>query len=67
MALVYKANLRAKTFDISKKTNLTSRGGSQSNASNFSWVIASSWFTQESDGRKPDWLGFNSSSTNRKL
>ena len=42
-------------FDISKKTDLTSRVGLQSNASNISCVIASSWFTQESDWRKYDY------------
>ena len=57
----------SKAFGISKKTDMTSRSGLQSNASNISWVIASSWFTQEPNGRKPDWLGFNSSSSNRKL
>ena len=41
----------------SKKTDLTSRGGLQSKAWNISCVIASSWFIQESDGRKPEWLG----------
>ena len=51
----------SKAFNIFKKTNLTSRDGLQSNASNISWVIASNWFTQDSDGRKPDWLRFNSS------
>ena len=40
-----------KVLDISKKTDLTSRGGLQSNTSNISWVAASSWFTQESDGQ----------------
>ena len=54
-------------FDISKKTDLTSRGGLQSNASKISCVIASSWYTQESDEHKPDWLGFNRFSSNRKL
>ena len=47
-------------FGISKNTDLTSRGGLQSKASKISCVMASSWFKQESDGRKPDWLGFNS-------
>ena len=56
-----------KAFDISKKTDQTSRGELQSNASNISCVIASNWFMQESEGRKPDWLGFNRSSSNRKL
>ena len=53
-------------FGISKKTDLTSRGGLQSNTSNISCVIASNWFIQESDGRKPDWFGFSSSSFKRK-
>ena len=39
---------------MSKKTDLTSRGGLQSNALNISWVISINWFMQESDGRKPD-------------
>ena len=43
---------------MSKKTDPTSREGLQSNASNISCVIASNWFIQESDGRKPDWLEF---------
>ena len=50
------------SFDIYKKTDLTSRDELHSNESNISWVIGSSWFTQVSDGWKPDWLGFNSSS-----
>ena len=57
----------SKAFDISKKSYLTFRGGLQSNASNISCVIASNWFMQESEGRKPDWLGFNRSSSNRTL
>ena len=28
--------------------------------------MAGSWFMQESDGRKPEWLGFNSFSSNKK-
>ena len=56
----------SKAFDISSKTDLTSRGGLQSNASNISCMIASNWFMQDSEGRKPDGLGFNRSS-NRKL
>ena len=40
-------------FDISKKTDLTSRGGLQSNASHISCIIASNRFMQESDGRNP--------------
>ena len=53
-------------FEISKKTDLTSRVGLQSNASNFSCVIARSWFMQESDGQKPDRLRFYSLSSNKK-
>ena len=41
-----------------KKTDLTSSGGLQSNALKISCVIASNWFMQESECRKPDWLGF---------
>ena len=47
-------------LDISKKTDLTSRDGLQSKASNISCVIASNWFIHESDGRNPDWFGFSS-------
>ena len=52
-------------FVISKKTDLISRGGLQSNASNIPCVIAKSWAVQQSDGRKPNWLGFNSFSSDR--
>ena len=65
----YKASLYARplsnAFDISKKTDLTSRGGLKSNASKISCVIASNWLTQESDGRNPDWFGFKSLSSKR--
>ena len=54
-------------FDIFNKTDLTSKGGLKSNAANISWVVPSSWFKQELDGQKTDWLGFISSSSNRKL
>ena len=57
----------SKAFDISEKTDLTSRGGLQSNASNNSCVVTSNWFMQESEGWEPEWLGFNRSSSNRKL
>ena len=53
-------------FDISKNTDLTSRGGLQSKVSMISCVMASSWFMQDSDGRKPDWIGFNTFSSNKK-
>ena len=46
-----------KTLNISKNTDLTSKDGLQSNASNISWVTASNWFMQEWSGRKPDWFG----------
>ena len=42
---------------MSKRTDLTSRDGLQSNASNISCVVASNWFMQESEGQKPDSLG----------
>ena len=42
---------------MSKRTDLTSRDGLQSNASNISCVVASNWYMQESEGQKPDWLG----------
>ena len=48
-------------FDMSKKIDLASTNGLQS------CVIASEWFTHESDGRNPDWFGFSSFSSNRKL
>ena len=41
-------------FDTSKKTDFTSGGGLQSNASKISCVIARNLLTHESDGRKPD-------------
>ena len=44
-------------FDISKKTDLTLRGGSQTNASNILCAIAGNLLMQESDGRKPDYFG----------
>ena len=54
-------------LDISKKTDLTSRDGLQSKASNISCVITSNWFIHELDGRNPDWFGFSSFSSNKKL
>ena len=42
-------------FDISRKTPLTSNP--LSNDLYTSWVIAKSWFMQESPGLNPDWLG----------
>ena len=52
---------------MSKKTYLTSTDGLQSKASNISCVNASNWFMHESKGRNPDWFGFSSFSSNRKL
>ena len=49
----------SKAFDISKKTDITSRDGLKSNASNISCVIASNWLIHESVERKPKWSGFN--------
>ena len=57
----------SKAFDLSKKTDLTSRDGLQSKASNTSCVIGSNWLRNKSYGRKPDWLGFNSISSKRKF
>ena len=54
-------------LDISKKTDLTSRDGLQSKASNISSVIASNWLIHESDWWNPDWFGFSSFSYNKKL
>ena len=45
-----------KAYNMSKKTDLTSRNGLQWNASNISYVTASNWLTHESVERKPDWL-----------
>ena len=42
---------------MSKKTDLTSREGLQSKASNNSCVIARNWFMHELDGRNPHWFG----------
>ena len=53
-------------FDISKKTDITTTVGLESDTSNISCVIASSWFMQKSDWQKPDWLGFNSLSSSKK-
>ena len=50
----------ANAIDIYKKTDLISRVGLQSSSWNISCVIANSYFTQGSDGRKPNWLGFDS-------
>ena len=54
-------------FDKTKKTDLTSRDGLQSKASNMICEIASSWLMHESDGRNPDWFEFSSFSSNKKL
>ena len=48
-------------LDISKNTVSISFGGSQSKFEKISWFIDRSWFTQELNGRKPDWLGLSSS------
>ena len=48
-------------LDISKNTARISFGGSQSKFEKISWFIDRSWFTQESNGRKLDWLGLTSS------
>ena len=37
---------------MSKKTDLTSRGGLKSNALNISWVISISWFKSKLDSIK---------------
>ena len=54
-------------LDISKKTDLTSRDGLQSKASNISCVIASNWFGHESDRKNPDWFGLSSFCSKKKL
>ena len=44
--------------------NTTARisfGGSQSKFEKVPWFIDRSWFRQESNGRKPNWLGLSSS------
>ena len=48
-------------LDISKNTARISFGESQSKFEKISWFIDRSWFTQESNGQKPDWLGLSSS------
>ena len=48
-------------LDISKNTARISFGGSQSQFEKIWWFIDGSWFTQQSNGRKPDWLGVSSS------
>ena len=57
----------SEAFEISKKTDLTARGGLSLNAPKISCVIAINWLTHESDVRRPDWLGFNRFSSNKKL
>ena len=52
---------------MSKKTDLTSRNELQSNTASISFVSVSNWLRNESVGRKPDWLWFNSFSFKRKL
>ena len=52
-------------FDISRKTPLTSNP--LSNDLYISWVIAKSWFMQDSLGLIPDWLGETSSFSIKKL
>ena len=47
----------SKAFDMSKNTPLTSR--SLPNDWYILWVIETSWFMQESPGRKPEWLDDN--------
>ena len=54
-------------LDISKKTDLTSRGRLQLNASKITCAIASNWLTRVSDEQKPGWFGFKSLSSRRKL
>ena len=54
-------------FDMSTKTDLTSRDGLQAKTWNTSCVIASNWFTHELDSGNSDWFGFSSFSSNRKL
>ena len=45
----------SKVFNITKKNPLTS--SPSSNELYILWVIAINWFTQESPGLNPDWLG----------
>ena len=54
-------------FDMSKKSDLSSRDESQSNTSNISRVIANNWLIHEPVGQKPHLLGFNNFSSKRKL
>ena len=46
------------TLDLSKNTARIPFGGSQ--FEKVSWFIDRSWFTQESNGRKPNLLGLSS-------
>ena len=48
-------------LDISKNTACTSFGGSHPKYEKISWFIDKSWFTQELNGRKTDWLWLSSS------
>ena len=52
-------------FDISRKTPLTSNPSS--NYLYISWLIAKSWFMQESHGLNPDCLGEISSFSIKNL
>ena len=54
-------------LDIPRKTDLTSRYGLQSNDLKISWLIASNWFIEETEGRNSDWFGFKSLSFKIKL
>ena len=47
----------SKSFNISRKAPLTSKPSSDDLY--ISWVIAKSWFIQESPGLNFDWLGEN--------
>ena len=53
-------------LDMSKNTACVSFGGSQSKFEKVWWFIVRSWFRQELNERKPDWLGLNSSFSSLK-
>ena len=66
----YKASLHAKPYQMFlvylRRLALLQLVGYNQMLQKFH-VVASNWLTHDSDGRKPDWFGFKSLSSKRKL
>ena len=55
--MIPSCQILSKTFDISKRTPLTSAAGFSSKAVWVSWIIDINWAIHESSGRKQYWEG----------